>query len=144
MADLCAGAVGAVEQTALHNDAAADTGTQGGEDHVLTALSAALPEFAHGSHVGVVAGLHGETGEGSQFLGDVKHAPAQVDALVHHVQAWAAFKLFDSCVLLFCNDVYDTSRNIDFFSNCACKFVAKNFFCLSDNIFFSCISSDVH
>ena len=64
MADLRAGAVGTVEQVSFHHDAAAHTGAKGDEDHVVAALTAALPEFAQGSHIGVVARLHREACEG--------------------------------------------------------------------------------
>ena len=84
MADLRAGAVGAVEQFPLHHDAAAHAGAQRDEDHVVTALSAALPEFAQRRHVGVVARLYGKAGQLSQLLGNVEHIPAQIDAPVHH------------------------------------------------------------
>ena len=87
MADLCAGAVGAVEQTAFHNDAAADTGAQSGEYHILAALTAALPEFTHGSYVGVIACLYREAGEGMQFVRNIEDTPAQIDALVHNTLA---------------------------------------------------------
>ena len=84
VADLRAGAVGAVEQFPLHHDAAAHAGAQRDEDHVVTALSAALPEFAQRRHVGVVARLYGEAGQLGQLLGDVEHIPAQIDTPVHH------------------------------------------------------------
>ena len=84
MADFRAGAVGAVEQVALHDDAAAHTGTQGDEHHVITALAAALPEFAQGGHVGIVAGLYGEAREPAQFFGYIEDTPAQIDTLIHN------------------------------------------------------------
>ena len=84
VADLRAGAVGAVEQFPLHHDAAAHAGAQRDEDHVVTALAAALPEFAQRRHVGVVARLYGEAGQLGELLGNVEHIPAQIDAPVHH------------------------------------------------------------
>ena len=73
-----------MEQFPLHHDAAAHAGAQRDEDHVVTALSAALPEFAQRRHVGVVARLYGEAGQLGQLLGDVEHIPAQIDTPVHH------------------------------------------------------------
>ena len=84
MADLRAGAVSAVEQIALNDDAAANTGAQGDEYHVVAALAAALPEFAQSGHVGVIACLHGEAGEGRQGVRNIEHAPTQIDALVYN------------------------------------------------------------
>ena len=84
MADLRAGAVGAVEQIPLYHDAAAHAGTEGDEHHVVAALTAALPELAQSGYVGVIARLHGEAGEGGQGFGDIEHAPAQIDALIHN------------------------------------------------------------
>ena len=82
MADLRAGAVGAVKEIAFHHDAAAHAGAKGDKDHVVAALTAALPEFTQGGHVGVVARLHREACEGGQGVGDIEHTPAQVDAFV--------------------------------------------------------------
>ena len=87
MADLRAGAVSAVEELAIDDDAAADAGAQGCEDHVLGALAAALPEFAQSGNVGVVTGLDGEAHQLGQSLGDVENAPAQVNTLVDHALA---------------------------------------------------------
>ena len=87
VADLCAGTVGAMEQIAADDDAAANTGAQGDKNHVLTAGTAALPVFAQGGNVGIIAGLYGKAGEVGQSLGNVEHAPAQIDALVDHTLA---------------------------------------------------------
>ena len=79
--------MGAVEQAAADDDAAADTGAQRHKDHVFAAGTAALPVFTQSGNVGIVAGLYGEAGEGRQGFGNIKHAPAQVDALVDNTLA---------------------------------------------------------
>ena len=73
-----------MEQPPLNDDAAANAGAQGDEDHIFAALAAALPVFAHGGYVGIVAGLDGQTCEGPQLVADVEYPPAQVDAAVYH------------------------------------------------------------
>ena len=83
VAQLRAGTVGTVEEPSFHNDAAADTGAQGNEHDVLTALAAALPEFTQGSHIGIVAGLYGKPGQVTELFGNVEYAPAQIYAAVH-------------------------------------------------------------
>ena len=87
VADFSAGAVGTMEQMAADDDAAADAGTQGHEDHILTAGTAALPVFAQSGNIGIIACLHRETGEAGQGFGDVEYAPAQVDTLVDNTLA---------------------------------------------------------
>ena len=76
VADFAAGAVDTVDNLATHDDAAADTGTQGGEDHVLAALAAALPGFAQRGHIGVIAGSDGQAGQTAQNFGNVDDTPA--------------------------------------------------------------------
>ena len=66
----------AVDHFAINDDATAHAGTQGGEDHVLAALAAALPGFAQRGHVGVVAGGDCQAGEAAQDLGNVDDTPA--------------------------------------------------------------------
>ena len=73
-----------MEKLAFYHNAAAYTGAQGDKDHVLTTLAAAFPEFAQSGYVGIVACLHRKTGALGQSLGNVEHAPAQVDAFVDH------------------------------------------------------------
>ncbi len=73
-----------MEKLPFHHDAAADAGAQGNEHHILRALAAALPVFAKGGHIGVVAGLHREARQAAEGLGDVEYPPAQVDTAVDH------------------------------------------------------------
>ena len=83
MADLRAGTGGAVEQLTLNDHAAAYAGAQCDKNHVPAALAAALPEFAHGRHIGIVACGNGQAGQLRQRLAHIKSAPAQVDAHAH-------------------------------------------------------------
>ena len=84
VADFRAGAMSAMEKLALYHNAAAHTGAQGDEHHVLAALAAAFPELAQSGYVGIVACLHRKTGALGQSLGNVEYPPAQVDAFVDH------------------------------------------------------------
>ena len=79
--------MGAVKQTSLNDDAAANAGTKGDKDHVITVLSAALPVLTQSCHIGIVTGLHRETGEFTQGLGNVEHAPTQIYALIDNALA---------------------------------------------------------
>ena len=81
--DLAACALRAAQQLAFHNDTTANTGAQSSQHHIPAALAAALPELAHGSHIGIITCLHGEAGESFQLPGNVEPAPAQVHALIH-------------------------------------------------------------
>ena len=82
--DIRAGTGGAMKQMAFHNDTAADTGTEGHKDHIVTVLAAALPEFAQSGNVGIVTCLYRETGEFGQLFSDVENTPAQDDTLIDH------------------------------------------------------------
>ena len=82
--DLAAGTCGAVYGLTVHDNAAADTGTQGDHDHGVTALSAALPAFAQCCHGSIVTGNHFESQQRLQSVLDAEVAPAQVDAACHN------------------------------------------------------------
>ena len=84
VADLAAQARAAVDHAAVEHDATAHAGAQRDEHEVAGALTAALPVFAHGGHVRVVARedrhalkLRGQIARG------VEAAPAEVHAPLH-------------------------------------------------------------
>ncbi len=82
MADLCAGAGGAVKELPVNYDTAADACAEGNKHHVLEALSAALPVLAEGRHIGIVSCRHRQARQLQQLLVNIKPSPAEVDAAV--------------------------------------------------------------
>ena len=119
MADLAADTVGTVQQTSVDDDAAADTGAQGDKDGTAAAHAAALPEFAQGGAIGVVAGLDAQAGQTAQSLMEVENAPVEIDAAVdqavvadrpRHTDAYASDVVFPNvpCV----QNVLDRRSNV--------------------------------
>ena len=83
MSDLAAAAVGAGDHLSIHDDTAADAGTQGDHDHIFVTLAAALPHLAEGSHIGVVAHGRRHPESGLDLVSDLLPAPAQIDTDIH-------------------------------------------------------------
>ena len=82
VADLAARAVDTVDHFTADDDAATNTGTQSSKDHVVAALTAALPGFAQRGYIGIIAGSNSQAGQTAQDLGDIDDTPTQVDTLV--------------------------------------------------------------
>ena len=81
MADLPAGAMDSGQQVALHNHAAAHTGTQGDKHHILTALASSLAHLAQCRGIGVIEDLDRQLTQGTELFRHVKAAPLiQIDA----------------------------------------------------------------
>ena len=77
VADLAAGTVSAVDDLAVHDDAAAHAGAQCDHDGAAAALCRAHPDLAQSSHVGVVAHQHPDAAQQlAELNGDVAVAPA--------------------------------------------------------------------
>ncbi len=83
MADLTACTVGARDDLAADDDAAADAGAKGHQNDILIAASAALPLLAEGCHVGVISDCNRDfVQEPGERLLHIHNAPAEVDAVV--------------------------------------------------------------
>ena len=84
MADLAARAVGAVQDLAAQDDAAADACSQGDHDDIPVAFAAAAPHLAQCRYIGVITDLYfgavQQSGQGGLYI---IYAPAQVDTSVY-------------------------------------------------------------
>ncbi len=108
--DLSACAMGARKDLPVQNNSAADTGSERDEDHVLKALSAALPLLAECRDIRVVPDLHLHAVKKPRQRGShVDDAPVKIDRLVDNTvlqnRAWhadaEAFDLICRDLLLF-------------------------------------------
>lgn len=53
--------------------------------------------------------------------------------------SYAIYVTLPKATCLFCYNIYNTSRNINFLADCSCNLVFDNFFCLCKHVFFGCI-----
>ena len=92
VADLAAGTVGAINDLAVDDDAAAHAGAQRDHDRAAAALGCAHPDLAQSGHVGVIAHKDPDAAQhGAQLFGYIMLAPAAevcaddgYDAAVQH------------------------------------------------------------
>ena len=83
MADLTGCAVGAGQDFAIQNDAAAYARTEGDHDNIGMALAAAVPLLAERCDVGVVTDLDRYAAQKrGELAAHIKDAPTEIDALV--------------------------------------------------------------
>ena len=76
MADLTGGAGSAHQGLAVYNNATAHACAQSHKHHIVAA--AALPAFAKGGHIGIVAGFYRKTRQGRKCTYHIGPAPAQI------------------------------------------------------------------
>ena len=79
MSDLASGAVGSGHNLSIHNDAAADAGSQGYQDQVFIALASAFPAFSKCRHVCIISGLCVDACHFFHLFNDIYLAPVKVD-----------------------------------------------------------------
>ena len=85
VAEFSGAAIASGDNSAVHHHAAAHAGSQRDHDGTAPALAAALPQFAQGGHIGIIA--CGHIGDLRQqvvhSLFQVQHAPTQIHAFMH-------------------------------------------------------------
>ena len=86
MSDFTAGTVGTGQYPAVDDDTSADTGSQSNGYQIGIAFTTALPHFAQGCYIGIVACLHGN--RQIQFFfqrfSKIKRSPADINSTVDH------------------------------------------------------------